>query len=332
MNKIVLILLLVTTSLFFGGCYNDFETPGPNKVWTDADFEPDQLISIAELKQIFNEAYPGGGIGESLTITEDLVIRGKVISSDEAGNVYKSMYLYDEESQSAIEVKLYQDYYMSYPAGKIVYVRLKDLTLGNYRTMISIGVASRNSSYANGNIEDQYLVDQHIKSGEYVGMTSADTLVVNASNYASLTDASLGRLVRFEGVRSEWGTAGWGYRNTFPNYFANSTSFDVNSTGWANVEQTQTWAEFIENATWAHKAGTTYYYGSAWFTYGDVNTLPGNYVVRSSGYSDFRDEMIPKNGETVDITAIYTKFAPDTGDSRAAYQLLLNRASDVVKK
>lgn len=49
------------------------------------------------LKDIFEEAYPGtSGIGQSLTITDDLVIRGKVISSDQAGNVYKSMYLYDE--------------------------------------------------------------------------------------------------------------------------------------------------------------------------------------------------------------------------------------------
>ena len=93
MNRIATIFLAVTASLFFVGCYNDFDTPAPAKVWTDADFSDSKIISIKELKDIFEEAYPGtSGIGQSLTITDDLVIRGKVISSDQAGNVYKSMY------------------------------------------------------------------------------------------------------------------------------------------------------------------------------------------------------------------------------------------------
>ena len=88
MNRIATIFLAVTASLFFVGCYNDFDTPAPAKVWTDADFSDSKIISIKELKDIFEEAYPGtSGIGQSLTITDDLVIRGKVISSDQAGNV-----------------------------------------------------------------------------------------------------------------------------------------------------------------------------------------------------------------------------------------------------
>ena len=88
-------------------------------------------------------------------------------------------------------------------------------------------------------------------------------------------------------------------------------------------------------ATWATKRvdelthESTFYYGSAWFTYGDINTLAGNYVVRSSGYCRFRDEKIPADGSVVNITAIYTKFSQGS-DATAAYQLLLNKASDVV--
>ena len=118
MNRIATIFLAVTASLFFVGCYNDFDTPAPAKVWTDADFSDSKIISIKELKDIFEEAYPGtSGIGQSLTITDDLVIRGKVISSDQAGNVYKSMYLYDESCQSAIEIKVTSGYYITYAPG-----------------------------------------------------------------------------------------------------------------------------------------------------------------------------------------------------------------------
>ena len=106
------------------------------------------------------------------------------------------------------------------------------------------------------------------------------------------------------------------------------------------------WHDFIENdATWAlardvpNAEGTTvktYYFGSFWFTFRyddpDNNSLPGNYIVRSSGYSRFRSEEAPKDGEVVDLTAIYTKFSPGGGAYRTAYQLLLNSSDDVVKK
>ncbi len=327
MNRIATIFLAVTASLFFVGCYNDFDTPAPAKVWTDADFSDSKIISIKELKDIFEEAYPGtSGIGQSLTITDDLVIRGKVISSDQAGNVYKSMYLYDESCQSAIEIKVTSGYYITYAPGRLVYIRLQGLVLGNYRTMLSVGVASTNSDYANGNMEDRNTLEEHVKLGELIGLTAAGTLVVTPASYSTLTDESLGRLIRFEGLESKFGKAGWGYKNTFPNYFANSTSYDVNSPGWTDINDWATWAtKRVDELT--HES--TFYYGSAWFTYGDINTLAGNYVVRSSGYCRFRDEKIPADGSVVNITAIYTKFSQGS-DATAAYQLLLNKASDVV--
>ena len=150
--------------------------------------------------------------------------------------------------------------------------------------------------------------------------------MVTPASYSTLTDESLGRLIRFEGLESKFGKAGWGYKNTFPNYFANSTSYDVNSPGWTDINDWATWAtKRVDELT--HES--TFYYGSAWFTYGDINTLAGNYVVRSSGYCRFRDEKIPADGSVVNITAIYTKFSQGS-DATAAYQLLLNKASDVV--
>ena len=67
--------------------------------------------------------------------------------------------------------------------------------------------------------------------------------MVTKDNYkTAISDAALGRLVRFEGLESKFGTAPWGYKNTFPNYFANSTSYDVNSPGWSDINEWATWA------------------------------------------------------------------------------------------
>ena len=66
--------------------------------------------------------------------------RGKVISSDQAGNVYKSLYIYDETSQSGIELKLMVSNYVYYHMGQTIYVKTKGMALGNYRYMISLGM------------------------------------------------------------------------------------------------------------------------------------------------------------------------------------------------
>lgn len=116
--------------------------------------------------------------------------------------------------------------------------------LGNYRGMVSIGTTSYNASYSNDNIESKIMQDEHIFSGEQQPMLKSDTLVVTRDNYRTvLSDDDLGRLVRFEGVESRFGTALWGYKNTFPNYFANSVSYDVNSPGWEDIDQWATWGD-----------------------------------------------------------------------------------------
>ena len=234
MDKLFKLLLAAAAALFFTGCYSDYLNPGPARVYTRADFEAKGLeyISVGELKARFRAENAGmnDGAVASWTVDEPLFTSGKVISTDRFGNVYKSVYLYDEASESAIELKLNTGNYLFHPVGQIVYVDLEGLVLGNYRGMVSIGTTSYNASYSNDNIESKIMQDEHIFSGEQQPMLKSDTLVVTRDNYRTvLSDDDLGRLVRFEGVESRFGTAPWGYKNTFPNYFANSVSYDVNS-------------------------------------------------------------------------------------------------------
>lgn len=340
MNRLFKIFLAASFGLFFVGCYNDFDNPGPAKVYTDDDFASFEYLSIKDIKDMFYAKYPGNtGIGRNLTFTQKAYTRGKVISNDRMGNIYKTVYIYDEETESAIELKLNTDNYLFHPVGQIIYVELQGLVLGNYRTMLSIGTFSSNPSYANDNIVSSVMLDEHIHSGAVMKMTSADTLVVNKDNYREkLNDKALGRLVRFEGLESKFGLAQWGYKNRFPNYFANQTSYDVTSPDTPGIPEYLQWKNIDEWATWAADRvfpnGTVFYYGSAWFTYGDLSAgdiVPGNYVIRSSGYSRFRGNKIPEDGTIVDVTALYTKFSNASGaDFSVAYQLVLNTDKDVV--
>ncbi len=331
--------LFAVALLLATGCYNDYENPAPGRIATDADFEAEGLryLSLAEVKMRYRAANPSAGEGSvaAWLVDDPLYTRGKVISSDRAGNLYKSLYLYDGASGTAIELKLTSGNYLFHPVGQLVYVKLQGLAVGNYRGMLSIGAPSSDVTYSNDNIESAVMRAEHIFRGAQQEMTPADTLVITSANYTTaLTDAALGRLVRFEGVRSRFGKAAWGYQNHFPNYFADATSYDVTSPGWEDIASWATWGAF-RRLPLASGEGfvDTYFYGSAWFTYGDLSGsygsyTPGNYVVRTSGYSAFRDRKIPADGTTVDLTAIYTKYTNGNGRF-ATYQLILNSDSDV---
>ncbi|WP_418991169.1 DUF5689 domain-containing protein [Alistipes sp.] len=334
MNRLFKISLIAAAGLFFVGCYNDFSNPKPAKIYTQKELENEgaEYVSIRDLKEQFKQRNPGmiEGSVASWTVEGNIFTGGKVISSDRYGSIYKSIYIYDEESGSAIEVKLNTGNYLFYPVGRQVFIKLKGLVLGNYRGMVSIGTRSANTSYSNDNIENFIMIEEHVKVGEQIGMTKADTLVVTRENYlTTLSDDDLGRLVRFEGVQSKFGTAGWGYKNTFPNYFANSTyNFDTSDPGWENVDTWATKRKMPNLNTGGEGEIDYFFYGSAWFTYGDVNATPGNYVVRTSGYAQFREKKIPADGKLVDLTAIYTKYTGPNGQN-PAYQLILISDADV---
>ncbi|MFQ8596415.1 MAG: DUF5689 domain-containing protein [Alistipes onderdonkii] len=164
-------------------------------------------------------------------------------------------------------------------------------------------------------------------------MLKSDTLVVTRDNYRTvLSDDDLGRLVRFEG-RKPLRHGAVGLQEHLSQLFRQFRLLR-REFPWEDIDQWATWA------TMRMLPGTnadTFFYGSAWFTYDaqaagtGTNAAPGNYVVRTSGYSQFRDNKIPVSGSVVDLTAIYTKFTNGSGNY-ATYQLTLNTDRDVVVK
>ena len=177
---------LMATVVMAVGCYEDHSSVPPRELYTDATFEdmfPEaEHITIAELKFAFGTISNTGVnkswedtkyklIGEDIFEGHDVYIKGKVTSDDDAGNVYKSLYVQDETS--GIELKLNNNVGLRYKKGSWVYVRLTGLYLGNYRMMLSLGGAPSESYnkagehkfYANSNLELQEVVDRHVFPG-----------------------------------------------------------------------------------------------------------------------------------------------------------------------
>lgn len=127
--KSLKIAIAVLMGLVAVSCYNDFETPAPRKLYTNEDMTQMGLtpISIAKVKEKFGPI-SNTGTNDNFASTKSLkfgtrtadeagfpglsdwpeaanyYIKGKVISSDRQGNIYKSLFIYD--GTAGIELKL----------------------------------------------------------------------------------------------------------------------------------------------------------------------------------------------------------------------------------
>ncbi len=213
--------ILAAIALLLGvvGCYEEHSLVDKREFVTDESFEemfPEAVhISIAELKAAFGPISKTGVnsgwnntiykvVGEDIFPGEDVYIKGKVISNDDEGNVYKSLYIQDETT--GIELKLNNNVGLRYKYGSWVYVRLNGLYLGNYRMMLSLGGAPSESYnkagehkfYANSNIELQDIIDQHVFLGRQDELTvgeydvwvnnksAVDIITVTKDNYTEV--------------------------------------------------------------------------------------------------------------------------------------------------
>lgn len=160
MNKIFNIIGAAAVSLAALASCDEWEPVftgdyGKADVYTPVTLTPN--TTILDLKNMYK--------GTPVTISDDIVIGGQVISEDRSGNVYKSLYIQDETG--GIELKIGKNgLYNDYKLGQWVYVKCSGLTLGNYKGMVQLGWESNDSKYETSYIEVQYIIDTHIFRGE----------------------------------------------------------------------------------------------------------------------------------------------------------------------
>ena len=263
--KLTRILIIAIAGLFTVGCYNDFNLPqdiaegGPaeyNDVYMQTVLGLEHK-TIAEIKEMFGNIQGTGTTRDAATtvhkqfvgdkenpganeIAGNYYIRGKVLTSDEQGNVYKSLHIWD--GTAAIELKLTNGLYLDYPCNLAtretvwVYVKLTDLYIGAYRMMLSIGDVPTESTsawgaynyYANSNIVNPVKVHEHVfrgaattlKEGTDPDDPDVDILVLDNTTYNKIRPSGsystsnmlategpakyLGRLIKFEGVQVQY--------------------------------------------------------------------------------------------------------------------------------
>lgn len=171
--------------------------------YTDSNLPPNSPAigsykTIKELKTLYK--------GTPLSVSGNVWIKGKVISSDVTGNIYREVYIQDETG--GIDLKLGKSsLYSEYALGQTLYVYCDDLTLGAYNGMPQLGLAADETSsneYETSYIDLQTIIDQHVFKGE-VGTPIAPEVVdeakVKAAISAGFTGELWGKLVTIKGLK-----------------------------------------------------------------------------------------------------------------------------------
>ncbi|MDR2890971.1 MAG: DUF5689 domain-containing protein [Alistipes sp.] len=261
MKKILFLAAFAATTFALTGCYESYDSPGPWARYDDEAFEEGgeledyELKTIAEVKAMFSDPgntlryleatseeiqgftplapRAGGNPQDVATYSyfypiEDLIaIEGKVVSNDAFGNFYRGLYIQD--ATGGIEIKVGDNgMFTKYRPGTTVYILCDGLVLGNYRSMLSLGLEPMNEDlsdgfvpYPNRFMEVPTIIDRHVKLGEAGEITDEDITVIGASQ--ALTAAELynlcGKLVRFEELTSEWVPYVDSYNAGYPQVF-----------------------------------------------------------------------------------------------------------------
>ena len=137
-------------------CQDDIDAPSANAPVAQNEAN----ISILDLKKTFwkddvNYIY---GMEDkedaefvSIPAREDgshYIIKGVVVSSDEASNVFKSLVIQDETAAIAMSINSY-NLYLNYRMGQEVVVDITGMYVGKYNGLLQVGYPSW---YANGKV------------------------------------------------------------------------------------------------------------------------------------------------------------------------------------
>ena len=318
MNKIFNIIGAAAVSLAALASCDEWEPVftgdyGKADVYTPVTLTPN--TTILDLKKLYTTP------GTPVTISDDIVIGGQVISEDRSGNVYKSLYIQDETG--GIELKIGKNgLYNDYKLGQWVYVKCSGLTLGAYNGMVQLGWESNDSKYETSYIEVQYIIDTHIFRGE-IGKPVEAKKVAEAD---LLKEENVGCYVELDGLTysdkifllvyidpnkdtsdndnriffsdKSWGVTTWAMsKQGFLNYL-NSGAFDEGKTN-TGRKVTDLKKELTKNAS--------AYTISQYFKMGSIDIQ-----IRTSGYSKFADTQIDKKilneGAKINVKGILTTY------------------------
>lgn len=224
--KKYIFILFISTSLFMVGCSESYTVP--TEVVPSTDLKAN--TTIAELKSMISL-----GAVVPHYIADSCVIEGIVTADDEAGNIFKALYLQD--STGAIQLSINQaDIYNYFSIGTDLFINCTGMYVGDYKGLPQLGIKNA------GNALDRYDFANERNYQRFFANGYPDTAkipVPEIFSSASYTSSDLCKLVTLKNVtfpdadgKTTFAEAGASIDRTA--FFADSTTINVRTSGYCN--------------------------------------------------------------------------------------------------
>ncbi|MFN5346532.1 MAG: DUF5689 domain-containing protein [Bacteroidota bacterium] len=229
-------------------------------------------MTLDSLKTIYKSQLTNYSSIPYIKIDNDWTIKATVIGDDKSGNLYKTMVVDDGTAGIAIKLDL-SNFYTDYPVGREVYVKLKGLTLSYYGGLVQIGgfKDTVNATPSLASIPAS-LVRNYIIGGKWGNTVTPFTVNfadLGADGKSAASYKWQSRLIKIEKVQFQSGDAGQ---------------------VWANQPALGSVNRYLECC------------------YSFPSSI-GGIIVRTSGYSDFANDLTPTNSGS--IIGIYSVYSTD---------------------
>ncbi len=218
-KKYILGVMALVGAAVLPACQDHFDEPGKGDKIPQATMEPN--TTIAQIKEwMWEDAYnycdqvytlewyntPAAERTEAMkTEGTHIVVAGRVVSSDYAGNCFKYIVLQDGTGALNFSINSY-NLYLNYRVGQEIVVDLTGLNMGKYRGLEQVGFPSFNSSIPG--YETSFMAPEsfarHAELNGLPNVAAVDTIVVDRFADLGVTPAELrkwqSQLVRFNNV------------------------------------------------------------------------------------------------------------------------------------
>ena len=205
-KSILYIASLLIAAVGFSACDDDKAMP-PMPIPGEGQDIPATNTTILELKEAFNDSQTFSynvEIGEKADGSH-YIISGKIVSSDEAGNIYKNLMIEDETAGLTISVdqpKLYQ----TYKIGQTLTIDCTGLYIGAYGNCMQLGTVPQEGRLYPGRIPEEEFAERAIVHG-IPGAVAPEVVTVPEVDAARQDNqqflAMQSRLVKFENMEFE---------------------------------------------------------------------------------------------------------------------------------
>ena len=194
------ISLPLIASLALFACERDYDAP----LLTEPEYTgPAANITISELRT----QNAAATTDVPIIIAQSQILKATITSSDEAGNIYKNIYIQDETG--AIGVRVDQNNICTkYPVGQTIYIDLEGLCVSVYGGEQQIAIYDESNNYKTAPIPWEIFQEKAIRDGwgapenvKPIVLDDISTINTNPDNYKF-------KLVQFTGVTFQNGGKG----------------------------------------------------------------------------------------------------------------------------